>query len=105
MNSHLIQDHYRIHDFTVDGDLDNHIMWRNLDTQAKYLPSDELLRRHYHYCVLANVRGAGQQPDWRSWDLEEEMNLEDVSGWGEKVEGGHSRLELELANRLGLLEA
>jgi len=80
-------------------------MWRNAATQAKYLPSDELLRRHFSYCVLANVRGAGQQPDWRSWDPEEEMDLEDVSRWGAKVEGERSRLELELANRLGLLEA
>jgi hypothetical protein len=80
-------------------------MWRNLDTEPKYLPSDEVLRRHFYYCVLANVRGAGQQPDWRSWDPEEEMNLEDASGWGAKVEGGRSRLELELANRLGLLAA
>jgi hypothetical protein len=80
-------------------------MWRNPATQAKYLPSDELLRRHFRNCVLANVRGAEQQPSWRSWDPEEEMNLEDVSGWGVKVEGGRSRLELELANRLGLLAA
>lgn len=78
-------------------------MWRNPATQAKYLPSDELLRRQFHNCVLANVREAGQQPDWRSWDPEEEMNLEDGSGWGEKVLGGRSRLELELANRLGPL--
>ncbi|EDR14597.1 uncharacterized protein LACBIDRAFT_292051 [Laccaria bicolor S238N-H82] len=90
---------YRIVDFTEGGKLDGHVLWINQNVEPRYRPSDALLRDHFSQCVLANVKGAGEQRD--EWvDFEDDHDLSDFSNWGRRMGGGLSRLELELATRL-----
>ena len=77
------------------------MLWINRNVEPKYHPSDALLREHFDQCVLANVKGAGEQRD--DWvDSEDDHDLSDFSNWGRRIGGdkGPSRLELELATRL-----
>ena len=82
------------------------MLWINRNVEPKYRPSDALLREHFDQCVLANVKGAGEQRD--DWvDPEDDHDLSDFSNWGRRIGGdkGPSRLELELAARLYSHEA
>lgn len=75
------------------------MLWINQNVEARYRPSDALLREHFKQCVLANVKGAGQD-DWM--DPEDEHELGNFSNWGQRIGGdeGPSRLELDIASRL-----
>ncbi|EDR14023.1 uncharacterized protein LACBIDRAFT_305376 [Laccaria bicolor S238N-H82] len=92
---------YRIVDFTEGGKFDGYVLWINQNVEPKYRPSDDLLREHFKQCVLANVKGAGEQKD--DWaDPEDDHDISDFSTWEQKTgdDKGPSRLELELAARL-----
>ncbi|TFL00910.1 hypothetical protein BDV98DRAFT_99421 [Pterulicium gracile] len=69
----------------------------NPSTPLEHRPLSELLRRHFEQCVLANLKGTGVRDDF--WDDEDVHDLSEP-GWQVSL-GGHSRLELELATRLG----
>ena len=67
-----------------------------------YLPSPELLRDHFHQCVLRHVKGAGESED-RVFDRDLDLgsggfNLETGSWWSSTE--GRRQLEAELATRL-----
>lgn len=102
-HSLLVQENFRIYDFTRQGDYDGLFMSMNIQAPDTERPSSELLRLHFRNCVLANVRGGAELPSWRTWDLEDDFDLENTAKWGAQVEGQSSRLEVELAGRLGNL--
>jgi len=91
---------YQIYDFTDAGEFDGRRLWINETVDPKYRPSAVVLREHFRQCVLANIKGAGQQSeDW--FDPEDEQDLSIFSNWGvPDGHGGPSRLELELRARL-----
>ncbi|GJJ07143.1 hypothetical protein Clacol_001343 [Clathrus columnatus] len=95
-----VDDGYRIHDFTDDGELDGLMLWINENVERKYRPSHQLLREHFRQCVLANVKGAGKRrEDWI--DPEENDDLSNFEIWGRRVgDQQPSRLELEIRSRL-----
>lgn len=75
-------------------------LWINETVDAKYRPSEQLLREHFRQCVLANVKGAGRSSD-DYIDPEEDFDLSNFERWGKEIsEDEPSRLELELRARL-----
>jgi hypothetical protein len=102
-----LQDNYRIYDFVGrDPNRSPHgkIFFRNPDEHQRYLPSADLLRDHFHQCVLRHVKGAGESNDTqRRFDPDIDLHAEGfnlaVGSWWSGSEGKR-QLEAELAGRL-----
>ena len=75
---------------------------RMLRLEAKYHPSDDLLREHFERCVLVNVKGAVRPAEYWLWlDPEIDYDLSSFSQRGQRSgDEGPSRLEVELASRV-----
>lgn len=94
-----VNNDYRIVAFSPMNEYDGRKLFINPQTPPQYRPSPELLRNHSEQCVLANMKGAGERDD--IWDPEDPHDLSQPV-W-QASSGGHARLELELATRLGAL--
>ena len=92
-----VDNDYRIIAFGPDSEYDGQQLYIDPQKPPHYRPSPDLLRDHFKQCVLANMRGKGERDDL--WDHEDPH---DLSGeiW-QASSGGYTRLELELATRLG----
>ena len=103
----LLQENYRIYDFVGrDPNRSPHrrTFYRNLNEPQMYLPSADLLRDHFHQCLLRHVKGAGESDECqRHFDPDIDLrqggfNLS-TNGWWSGSEG-KKQLEAELAARL-----
>lgn len=93
----MLQNDKAIVCFGPQTGFDGRKFYINPSTPLEHRPLSELLRRHFEQCVLANLKGTGVRDDF--WDDEDVHDLSEP-GWQVSL-GGHSRLELELATRLG----
>lgn len=97
----LLQDNYRIYDF-VGRDPNRKLHgYRNPDVPQNYLPSADLLRDHFHQCLLRHVKGAGESSDepQRRFDLRQGgFNLSTNSWWSGSE--GKKQLEAEIAAQI-----
>ncbi|KAF9523138.1 hypothetical protein CPB83DRAFT_863366 [Crepidotus variabilis] len=100
-------DGYRIYDFVGrDPSRSPHgkFFYRKPGLEQRYLPSPELLRDHFHQCILRHVKGAAEatEPE-RYFDPDIDLgaggfNLVTGSWWSSS--NGKKQLEAELAGRL-----
>jgi hypothetical protein len=79
------------------------IFYHDPNQLPMYLPSPDLLRDHFHQCVLCHVKGTGESDDQRSFDPDLDLgaggfNLES-GGWWSGAEG-KKQLEAELVGHL-----
>jgi hypothetical protein len=104
----LLQDNYRIYDFVGrDPKRSPHgrIFYQDPNELQRYLPSADLLRDHFHQCVLRHVKGAGEgEEPQRRFDPDIDLraggfNLAAGSWWSSSE--GKRQLIAEIAGRLG----
>jgi len=103
----LLQDNYRIYDFVGrDPNRSPHgrTFYRNPNVPQMYLPSPDLLRDHFHQCLLRHVKSDGEcHESQRHFDPDIDLgqggfNLSTGSWWSSSE--GKKQLEAELAGRL-----